>query len=114
MNFSLNLKTSLKSIGITQKELSSKVGISQSLISEYLSDKKRPSAENAKKFANFLGVSLDWLMGGDEAGVVREPGATYEAGGLTEKIRQLSKEDQKTIEALVDHLQKRGANDGGK
>jgi transcriptional regulator with XRE-family HTH domain len=63
MPFAENFKKYLLLSKMTQVELSEEIGIPQSLISEYISGKKNPSAENALKIATFFKVPLDTLMG---------------------------------------------------
>jgi len=108
------IKFLLNQKGITQKDLALNIGISQTHAGYIIKGLREPTAGIVKKIAVFLDVSMDWLMGGGRDGQMKiaEPGTAYNVGRLVEKIRSLSKEDQKTIEALIDHLQKRGANGG--
>jgi transcriptional regulator with XRE-family HTH domain len=47
----------------SQAELASKTGISQVMVGKYERDDAVPSIEVAKKIADALGVSLDYLVG---------------------------------------------------
>ncbi|MFZ0772374.1 MAG: helix-turn-helix transcriptional regulator [Candidatus Sulfotelmatobacter sp.] len=51
-----------KQCGYTQVELAKKIGIIQSLISDYETDRLRLTAEMAVRFALALGVSTDELL----------------------------------------------------
>lgn len=53
-------------IGLTQKELSNKVFISNSVISEYENNKIQPSVSALIQLANFFHVSIDYLLGQTE------------------------------------------------
>ncbi len=57
-------------IGITQKELAQKTGLTQALISRIESGKSHPTIETLKKIADGLGlrlvVSLENIEGGEE------------------------------------------------
>jgi transcriptional regulator with XRE-family HTH domain len=52
-----------KERGLTQVELAQKIGIIQSLVSEYERDKLRLNSEMLARFALALGVSADELLG---------------------------------------------------
>ncbi len=58
------------SIGITQKELAQKTGLTQALISRIESGKSHPTIETLKRIADGLGlrlvVSLERFEGGEE------------------------------------------------
>src|SRR6266571_1142743 len=51
----------------TQEQLADKAQISKSFLSDVENNKRNVSAENALKIADALGVSLDYLMRGDQA-----------------------------------------------
>ncbi len=57
-----NLKKYRKERGITQIRLSIAAEVSQETISAYESGKAMPSAETLIKIADFLGVSVDFLL----------------------------------------------------
>lgn len=52
-----------KARGLTQTELAERIGIIQTLVSDYENENLRLSAEMAARFAQALAVSLDELMG---------------------------------------------------
>src|SRR5712691_9158935 len=52
--------------GWTQDELAQKAGISKGFLSDVENNKRNVSAENALKIADALGVSLDFLMRGQQ------------------------------------------------
>ena len=96
---------------ITQNALFENSGVNRALISHYLTGRVEPSAKNVKKIAEFFGVSMDWLMGGEEVGQMKvaEPGAAYNAGGLIDQISKLNKRDREIVATLVETLLKRGS-----
>lgn len=57
-----NLKKYRKEKGITQIRLSIEAEVTQETISAYESGKAMPSAETLIKMADFLGVSIDFLL----------------------------------------------------
>ena len=57
-----NLKSYRKEKGITQIRLSIEAEVTQETISAYESGKAMPSAETLIKMADFLGVSIDFLL----------------------------------------------------
>ena len=65
MAFRDNLKSELDFQDIKVKELAAKSGISKRTIDQYLSSAaKMPSAENAVKIAQVLGVTVEYLVTG--------------------------------------------------
>ena len=59
---------------VTAKEISSKTGISQSTLSEWLGSRTPRFSEDVLKVAHFFGVSLEYLLNGatSEEGIVNE------------------------------------------
>ena len=58
----MTLKDICKKKGITQKELGAATGITQSAISMYISGRKRPTYNTARKMANVLGITVEDLF----------------------------------------------------
>ncbi len=63
MSFSDNLKAAMEERQVTQTQLAGMVGISKSSISQYLSGKHEPINTVAKRIADALETSVDYLMG---------------------------------------------------
>nr|AGS51791.1 hypothetical protein [uncultured bacterium contig00053] len=67
MGFKENLKSELIYSGIMVKELTARTGISKHTLDNYLNTHNSiPSAENAVKIAQVLGVSVEYLITGKE------------------------------------------------
>jgi bacteriophage CI repressor helix-turn-helix domain len=66
MEFSERLKELRKQAHLTQVELASKLGIVQSSYADWERGKKKPTQENLVKIAQFLNVSVDYLVGNSE------------------------------------------------
>mgnify|MGYP001851792497 FL=1 len=67
--------------GLTQQELAPKIGISSSAIGMLEKGYREPTGTTLVAYANFFGVSLDYLMGReDETGAL-----TYEPKSITAK-----------------------------
>lgn len=70
MGFKETLKDELTFQDIQSKELAAKTGISLFTINHYLAQNgNAPSAENALKIAQALGVSVEYLMTGKNASI---------------------------------------------
>ena len=68
MGFRENLKTELTYSGILVKELAAKAGLKKHTIDNYLSIRGRmPSADAAVRIARVLGVSVEYLVTGNDA-----------------------------------------------
>lgn len=49
--------------GLTQEELSSKLGISRAALSHYETNRREPDYDTLRSIANFFDTSLDYLFG---------------------------------------------------
>lgn len=49
--------------GLTQGELSRRIGVSQSAVCNWLNGKKEPSIESLWKLSDYFDVSVDYLIG---------------------------------------------------
>lgn len=61
--FPIRLKSYRKEMGIKQTDIASNTGIPRTSISKYESGKIEPSIESIGKIADYLNVSVDWLIG---------------------------------------------------
>jgi len=62
-NFAGRLKELRKEAGLTQVELSTKVGISKSSISMYEANSRKPELETLEAIADYFNVNMDYLLG---------------------------------------------------
>lgn len=74
----------LQKFGVTAYKVSKATGISQSSLSDWKLGKITPKTENMKKIADYFGVSLEYLMTGEE----KDGGETYYLNEETTKIAQ--------------------------
>jgi transcriptional regulator with XRE-family HTH domain len=87
MGFRENLKTQLKDMDILVKELAAKSGIKKSRLDSYLRENGySPSAEAAVKIAKALGVSVEYLVTGQE-GLGQTQGKGFYAPELDQLIQ---------------------------
>ncbi|MCL4441152.1 MAG: helix-turn-helix domain-containing protein [Firmicutes bacterium] len=49
--------------GLTQEELSIKIGISRAALSHYEKNRRQPDYDTIRKLADFFGVSVDYVLG---------------------------------------------------
>ncbi|MDY5779763.1 MAG: helix-turn-helix transcriptional regulator [Succinivibrionaceae bacterium] len=61
------LQKVLKDKSISQKELATNIGITESAMSKYISGDRIPKMDILKKIAIFLDVSIDYLVGLEDA-----------------------------------------------
>ena len=61
-----------KAQGLTQKQLSEKIGIGRTLVTDYEIGRLRLSGEMVLRFALALGVSTDFILGLDDTHAVPE------------------------------------------
>lgn len=63
ISFSKNLRQLMKDNNINQVILSSEIGVAQSAVSAWLSDKKDPNITSLWLFADYFDCSIDELVG---------------------------------------------------
>ncbi|BBF41962.1 phage transcriptional regulator, Cro/CI family [Lachnospiraceae bacterium KM106-2] len=56
----------LQKFGITAYKVSKATGVTQASLSKWKSGKSTPSSETLQKIANYFGVTVDYLMTGEE------------------------------------------------
>ena len=78
----LKLRELRKRTGITMKDLGEAVGLAESTISHYETGKRQPDYETLLKLGEFFGVSVDYLLIGED----------------TKKAPTLTKKDERDIE----------------
>lgn len=84
---------------ITRKEMASKLNISYSAISKYITNQRTPDAETITKLADALDVSVDYLLGR-----VDNYRSRYLKSEKLKCVNQLSEDDQKIIQNLIYRL----------
>ena len=77
--------------------LSEAVGVSRSVVNEWLHDRKRPSMENIISLAEYFSVTTDYLLCMPNANKVPAPGMTENGREMLELFGQLSERDQLLI-----------------
>ena len=79
--------------GLTMKQVGASMGLAESTISLYETGKRQPDYETLGRFADYFGVSVDYLLGREETPVPETQG-----GSEDQKIReylQMIKDDPK-------------------
>lgn len=117
MAFRDKLRDEIEFRGLLVKEVSSAVGISNSTFLSYIDARSvLPNVETAVKIANYLGVSVEYLVNGEH----KEKETELKFNQQSPKIRKLlstfnklSEHDQSIILSLVDLMQKKQSTIGG-
>jgi len=108
MGFKENLKSELNYKDMLVKELANLTGVNKKTLDNYLSVRGyMPPADVALKIAKALGVSVEYLITGNEI----SPGKTSfgpEILDLIQNFKLLSEDDRKLIVAIVQLLRNRG------
>ena len=103
MGFKENLKSELLYQGIYVKDLADKSQISRRTLDNYLREKASdPTAENAVKIANALGVSVEYLVTGSDASVPKS--IRPEIIELLNDLKCLSDDDLELVKILIKRL----------
>lgn len=74
--------------------LSEAVGVSRSVVNEWLHDRKRPSMENIISLAQYFSVTTDYLLCVTNANKAPAPGLTENGRVMLELFNQLPERDQ--------------------
>lgn len=94
-----NLQLALKDNGLAQKDLAEMLQTGTSTISNWIKRGTIPSADIAIKIAQFLGVSVEWLVTGRDA--VSETFSREEVE-VVRKWRAIRDDDRQTLALLLD------------
>lgn len=98
-----NLRNLRKAKGMTMKELGKRFGLSESTVSLYERGLHEPDLDTVTKIAAFFGVSVDYLLGNDQATPSdAQPDSRAEAKRLLEG---LSDEQYKAALAYIKFLE---------
>jgi transcriptional regulator with XRE-family HTH domain len=112
MGFKENLKAELSYSGMLVKELSARSGIKKHTIDNYLNTHNAmPSAEAAVAIARTLGVSVEYLVTGQDNRMEKTIASFSRAiRGIIADLELLDENDHQIILALVDALKNHPRN----
>ena len=106
MGFKENLKSELSYQDMLVKELAEKTGISRHTLDNYLNVRERmPTVDVAVKIAKALGVTVEYLVLGDE-NCMEKPIISSEIRGLIQNFKLLSEDDRKKVTAIIQIFKK--------
>jgi transcriptional regulator with XRE-family HTH domain len=107
--FKTNLRAELDYIGLTVKELSAKTGIAKGTLDCYLGARtSMPPADIAVKIANALGVTVEYLITGQEI-KKQDKLLDYNIRSVINLLVELNEKDVETILALSKILKMQSA-----
>ena len=106
MGFRENLKQELAFNGMLVKELAAAAGIHKRALDTYLLSEKAsmPPADTAVRIAQALGVSVEYLITGEETALPRDIRL------INQRLQRLHKRDRKVVSALINALLERQEN----
>lgn len=95
------LEKVLNEKGISKTELAEKIGIRRPTISDWKKNGAIPSGDICLKIAEYLGVSVEWLVRGKEK---KSPFETYTIEEIKRlaKLRDITPEQKESIDILLD------------
>ncbi|MFA4854173.1 MAG: helix-turn-helix transcriptional regulator [Candidatus Omnitrophota bacterium] len=97
--FARRLKEARTEKGLSLEELAKANGTTKATLSKYENAKCEPKMMKAKKLADYLGVSFDWLIGDSD-----EKWSTVTKGELEALFSGLSEKDQKEALKYLQYL----------
>lgn len=103
MGFPERLKELRLKKGLTQKEIAEQFGIKQPNYQQWESGKRKPSSETLEKFANFFGVTMDYLSGKDDEDELSNVEVLFRmaSDGMTDEEKAAFREE------LIDFMKER-------
>ena len=105
MGFRENLKAELAYKNILVKELAVLSGVNRRTIDNYLRENNsEPSADAAVRIAGALGVTVEYLITGEERQVRNNPPLAPDPRVILKNIESLNKRDRKTVLSLIKTL----------
>ena len=105
MGFGENLKQELAYNGMLKKELSAVSGVHKRAIDTYVRTKaSMPPADAAVKIAKALGVTVEYLVTGEDASIPKE------INRVTRSILSLNKRDRRLITLMVKAMSEEKVN----
>ena len=101
MSFRDNLKQELSLNGMLVKELAALAGIQKRALDTYLlsENASMPPADAAIRIASVLGVSVEYLITGEELSAI-----PHNAQRVIRRFLQLNEKDRKIVSVLIDAL----------
>ena len=101
-DFKTNLRTELDALDLTVKELSARTGIPKGTLDCYLGTRaSMPRADIAARIADALGVTVEYLINGQEIKKREQSlGYNYSIGAIIKILVDLSEKDLETILTL--------------
>jgi transcriptional regulator with XRE-family HTH domain len=110
VGFRENLKSELLYQGMLVKELAGKTGISRHTLDNYLNVRENmPTADVAVKIAQALGVTVEYLITGEEKHTENLM-LKSEIQDLLQNFKQLSKKDRKLIIGMMQLVKNQNRN----
>lgn len=88
--FHARLKELREKAGYSQYSFADEMGIAQSTVGGWESGKREPNFEMTQKIADFFGVTVDYLLGRDEAGAEKSAGLNDELNEYLEELKNRS------------------------
>jgi len=104
MDFRDRLREQIDFLGLLDKEVAARAGISKRAIDSYVGSRGcMPSADIAVRIAQVLGVSVEYLITGENNAQNENP-TRKEEQKLLRTFTELSQKDKKTVIALAEYL----------
>jgi len=102
MKFADRLKELRKKRSLSQNELADAIGVHFTQVSRYERGETKPNAEAMTKLAQALDTTVDYLMNGTSNDIVNNAGLDKEIISRFKQLKELDKEDRKTVLSLMD------------
>lgn len=88
----LKLRELRKKSDLTMKELGAEIGVAESTISQYETGKRQPDYETLLKLGEFFGVTVDYILTGEEKAPAQEDERTITFDDFTYAMQSETKD----------------------
>lgn len=110
----MRIKEIREARNIMQKKMAADLGIAANTLSQYENKKREPDIETTKRIAEYLGVSVDTLVGGE--GIENAPGGEAGRGlemddfdyALYNESKELSEEKKQMLLNMARFMRQEG------
>ena len=100
-----------RALSLTMKKLASAIGVSEGAISHYETGRREPDPDTLVRIASVLGVTVDYLLGRDEAPVPvpaqeKNPANDPLTEQIMAKARTMNEEELRQLLRIMDAVKK--------
>ena len=102
----IRLRELRKQKGLTMKQLGDLVGLAESTISLYETGKRQPDQDTMVFFADFFGISIDYLLGREEETEQASTQAVDRLKRVAEDTKDFNEQEMQLVHMFIEQIKK--------